>query len=142
MIAKTWQSVRAWFSGARDWMVGLFGDNADDVRTVLVAASGLIDKALPIVESLDAGLKQDLAADPLNRTAVMNAVTELGVTGSDRPLTEAAKIANRVAGLSVSEVLAAVAVYVLGRQVPAGIPERILRLAIELAYCVYKARRG
>jgi hypothetical protein len=136
----TWiNNVKDWLVSAKSWLVSLFGNNADDVRVVLTTAAELIDKALPIVESLDNGLKQDLQKDPADRHAIIAEVTKLA---GDESVKDGVEVANKVVGLTIGEILSTVAIYLLGKQVPSGVPERMLRLVIELAYNVYKLRKG
>lgn len=134
MIAAALASIRA-------WVASLFSKQSrETVLEVLDHVSVFVDHALPIVEAIDKYLKPVLkhgSEPPV--VAVYKFMNELGwlKLGSDELETEAA----RLSALPVPDLLANVAIFLLKQAKPEAAGLSILRLAVELAYNVYKGTR-
>lgn len=128
-----------WFQRVMDWFSGWlqFGKFAK-AQDALATAATMIDHLIPVIEAIDNEVKpivKDETTSPVTRyNAVFNFIVKhLGE-----------KIPNedwvRLTGLPTAELLANVAMMIARKYSP-DVGDSILRLAIELAYTIYKATK-
>ena len=124
----------------RNWIAGLWSaKNREALLVVLDHASAFVDLALPIVEAIDKELKPALRT---GHWAVTKSVEDfmrehMGAEHYD----EIAKYSQRVRHMPLNDLAVNVALFMLRCAKPNSVGESILRLAIELAYNVYKGSK-
>ena len=129
-ISETLAKFRTWFASL--WTA----KNRDALLAVLDHVSVFVDVALPIVEAIDKELKPALRTG--HYTVVKSVDDFLRTHMESEHYDEIAKCSLRVAHMPLPDLAVNVALFMLQRARPESVGVSILRLAIELAYNVYK----
>lgn len=123
------------------WITRVFRDDTDIVLELISGVAVFVERAIPIVEEVDK-LKQDLKEAREQNLAPIRSrqfiEAQLGKYFQDRDEREG--LALTLAKIPVADLLFNVAVECLGRLAP-NTSVSTLRLAVQLAYNVYKARQ-
>ena len=126
-------SIKAWFSG-------LFAKgNRAVVVSLLDHVSVFVDHALPIVKAIDEQLKPAIRTS--SQPLIITIETFIGERLNGLELTAARRDAQKLVYLPTADMLVNVALILLARAKPESVPTSLLRLAIELAYSIYKATK-
>lgn len=126
----------SWFTSFKEWLLSWFTDaNKQKLLALLGNVKGFVDAALPIVKEIDEVLKPLLAS---NET--IKAISEFLLEHFDN-VDYVVDLAEKLSELPLADMLANVALEVLKTRVPATASLSVLRLAIELAYNVYKTSK-
>lgn len=132
-----------WWSGIVAWVSGWFSDqNRAKVVDVLNHAQAFIAYALPIVESIDKTLKpviKDAMAGNCDTPIACLISRFLEQYGMDSSAAEKAGL--ELQGMPIADLSLNVALFALKHVAPDVAASSILRLAIELAYNVYKGAK-
>lgn len=128
MIGSLFENLKAWISGL--WTPA----KRDAVLSVVERVAEYLDQASEIVAAVDVDLKPMIYTGHLPKdVAVHKFMIERQVPDAD-----AFKFAMLVKSFPSSELFAAVAVYLLLQLIPKSAGTALARLAIELAYNIYK----
>lgn len=133
-------SIYSFFAGWWNWFGAFFGKNASRAKEVLESVSKLIDVALPIVEDIDQTIKQFLKVHSHQPGMIYDGIVEfLQLRGV--PESESREAANTLRFMPTADILVNLALLLLQRNAAASAGYSLLRLAIELAYNIYKGTR-
>jgi hypothetical protein len=126
----------SWFTTFKDWLLSWFTDaNKQKLLALLTGIKGFVDAALPIVKEIDELLKPMLEK---NSTAL--ALYEFLLKHISN-VDYVSDLAKKLSDLPLADMLANVALEILRTKVPATASLSVLRLAIELAYNLYKTSK-
>lgn len=125
----------SWFASVKTWFLSWFTDvNKLEIIKLLQGIAIFIDYAKPIVEHIDKILKPLLKGEDM---PIYDAIlTFLGEYSDD--FDKVVEMAEEYAELPLGDMLANIAMFCLKAKVGDSVSSSILRLAIELAYNLYK----
>jgi hypothetical protein len=131
--------MKNFFLGIAHFFKSLFGDNGATVQKVLHDVSGFVGIAEPIIQEIEVEVKAIIQAGDHNATLT----SMLNFLGKYEPdFNKAKQIADTLSGLPVADILHNLAVLALSTIVPAGTASSLIRMAVELAYNVFKAKKA
>lgn len=129
------------FASWKNWFVGWWNpEGRHQVLDVLNHVSAFADHAMPIVEAIDVQLKPALRTGNFAFSLTLEDFITKNCEGVDSK--EIASLVSRVYGLPTPDLLVNVALFMLARVAPNHTGVSVLRLAIELAYNVYKVSKN
>lgn len=129
----------SWFTSFKEWLLSWFTDTRKlQILELLQGVNVFIDYARPIVERIDKQLKPLLKLD---NTPVFDTIKKFLEEYSDE-FDDVVEIANKLKDLPMADLLANVAIECLKLHSSAHVSLSVLRLAVELAYNVYKQSKA
>jgi hypothetical protein len=127
------------FSGIAHFFKSLFGPNSTAVQKLLHSISGFVGLAEPIILEVENDLKEVIKAG--DKTLALPKIVEF-LSRYEPDVAKAGDIANSLSGLPVSDLLHNLAVIALSTVVPAGTATSLVRMAVELAYNIFKSKKA
>lgn len=129
-------SVTSWFTSIQNWVFGWFTDETKQrILALLNGVKGLVDQALPIIKAIDQQLKPFLSQANVDTLKEVTKFLSKYMDDFDTVLA----LANKLSALPMADMLANIALELLKLKVPTNSSFSTLRLAVELAYSIYKA---
>lgn len=130
-------SVSSWFTTAKEWVMSWFTDASKQrLLALLNGVRQLVEVAGPIVQAIDEQLKPFLNDKNVFLTKLMQFL--IANIGS---VEKAVALVNQLKDLPMADLLANVALEILKTKVSSNVAFSTLRLAIELAYNIYKTTK-
>lgn len=134
---KISEVFKSWGEWLTSWWASPVNRNA--VLDILDHAAVFADHAMPIVEAIDTELKPALRTGHFAFSMTIENFIRKHCGDADP--TEVAVLATRLNAMPTPDMLVNVALFLLSRASPKNTGVSILRLAIELAYNVYKGSK-
>ena len=129
-------SIKNWFTSVQNWVFGWFTDETKQrILAILNGVKGLVEYALPIVKAIDEQLKPFLSQTNADTLKLVTEFLEKHMDDFDAVIA----LANKLSALPMADMLANLALELLKLKAPTNASLSTLRLAIELAYNIYKA---
>lgn len=131
-------NITGWFKAVQEWVMSWFSDaNKQKIFAILNGVKTLVDYALPIVKAIDEKLKPVLNDGAEDVVQAVRKFLEEYMDDLDKVL----ELADKLADLPMADMLANIALELLKTTSPTNASLSMLRLAVELAYNIYKTTK-